>query len=59
VDCTATFQCVFLGQRAAFLLRERDRIFGQKFVEQVKAMGINKCFPHALAMAPRYPIAFV
>ena len=28
-----------------YLLRDRDRIFGHDFVEQVKAMGINRCCP--------------
>jgi hypothetical protein len=28
-----------------YLLRDRDRIFGQDFVDQVKAMASNKCFP--------------
>ena len=27
-----------------YLLRDRDRIFGQDFVDQVKAMASNKCF---------------
>jgi len=33
-----------------YLLRDRDRIFGQDFVEQVKAMGINQ-----VLSAPRAP----
>jgi transposase InsO family protein len=28
--------------RPQYLLRDRDRIFGQEFVEQVKAMGIKQ-----------------
>jgi len=26
-----------------YLLRDRDRIFGQEFVKQVRAMGSNRC----------------
>jgi hypothetical protein len=33
-----------------YLLRDRDRIFGQYFVSQVRAMGINRCCRHP---APR------
>ncbi len=35
-----------------YLLRDRDRIFGSDFVEQVKAMGIKQVFS-----APRAPLA--
>jgi transposase InsO family protein len=39
-----------LGQCARYLLRDRDRIFGQDFVEQVKAIGITQ-----VLSAPRSP----
>ena len=31
-----------------YLLRDRDRIFGREFVDQIKAMGINRCFRHCV-----------
>ena len=40
-----------LGTRSPrYLLRDRDRIFGQEFVKQVKAMGIKQ-----VLSAPRSP----
>jgi putative transposase len=39
-----------LGTTPRFLLRDRDRIFGHEFVEQVKAMGIEE-----VLSAPRSP----
>jgi hypothetical protein len=39
-----------VGYRAGYLLRDRDRIFGNDFVEQVKAMGIKE-----VLSAPRSP----
>ncbi len=33
-----------------YLLRDRDRIFGKEFVDQIKAMGINQ-----VLSAPRSP----
>jgi putative transposase len=41
---------VSLGHRARYLLRDRDRIFGQEFIDQVKAMGIKQ-----VLSAPRSP----
>jgi putative transposase len=38
------------GTAPRYLLRDRDRIFGQEFVEQVKAMGIKQ-----VLSAPRSP----
>ena len=35
-----------------YLLRDRDRIFGQEFVKQVRAMGIKP-----VLSAPRFPVA--
>jgi len=34
-----------------YLLRDRDRIFGQEFVKQVKAMGIKQVLSAAVALA--------
>ncbi len=34
-----------------YLLRDRDRIFGHDFVEQVKAMGIKQVLSAALTLA--------
>ncbi len=47
-----TAECTALQLREAFpwdtapryLLRDRDRIFGEDFVDQVKAMGIEQVF---------------
>ena len=39
-----------MGECTAILLRDRDRIFGHEFVEQVKAMGIEQ-----VLSAPRSP----
>ena len=39
VDCTAAPGSFSVGQRAAVLLRDRDRIFGRDFVEQVEGDG--------------------
>jgi transposase InsO family protein len=38
------------GSAPRYLLRDRDRIYGQDFVEQVKAMGIEQ-----VLSAPRSP----
>jgi hypothetical protein len=32
----------FPGMTSEYLLRDRDRIFGKDFVDQVKAMGIDR-----------------
>jgi putative transposase len=39
-----------MGEWPRYLLRDRDRIFGYEFVEQVKAMGIEQ-----VLSAPRSP----
>ena len=51
VDCTAAPGSFSMGHPAPrYLLRDRDRIFGHDFVEQVKAMGIKQ-----VLSAPRSP----
>ena len=39
-----------MGEAPQYLLRDRDRIFGKDFVEQVNAMGIKQ-----VLSAPRSP----
>jgi hypothetical protein len=41
MDRAATAGAVSVGQRAAFLLRDRDRIFGSDF-SKVKELGIQE-----------------
>jgi putative transposase len=45
----SNFGMLFHG-RVCYLLRDRDRIFGEEFVHQVKAMGIKQ-----VLSAPRSP----
>ena len=53
VDWNIDFAAFVLGAwdtAPRYLLRDRDRIFGQEFVKQVKAMGIKQ-----VLSAPRSP----
>ena len=50
MDCAADAGSVSVGEYARYLLRDRDRIFGNEFVDQVKAMGIKE-----VLSAPRSP----
>ena len=42
MDRPTTSQCVPLGIRPRYLLRDRDRIFGDNFTQQVQDMGMEQ-----------------
>jgi putative transposase len=42
MDRSATARAIPWDSAPRYLLRDRDRIFGHEFVEQVKAMGIKQ-----------------
>jgi hypothetical protein len=48
VDGTAIAQTLRGTLRRVFLPRDRDRIFGYEFVQQLKAMGVATCLDHVI-----------
>src|SRR5437870_13026957 len=50
MDSPSTFGSFPLGQRPRYLLRDRDRAYGEKFCETAKSMGIRE-----VLAAPRSP----
>ena len=50
MDGAATPGSIPVGRAPRYLLRDRDRVFGHEFVEQVKSMGIKQ-----VLSAPRSP----
>ena len=48
VDGTAIAQDISVERCVAFVLRDRDRIFGYEFVQQLTAMGVAICLDHVI-----------
>ena len=48
MDGTAIAQTLRGTLRRVFLPRDRDRIFGYEFVQQLKAMGVATCLDHVI-----------